>query len=62
MAGGYPQGATSLWSGVIRGPEFVSGGRPEGGCPLRNSGALTIGSNSAVRATGKKTPGDSSEN
>jgi len=37
---------------VIRGPEFVSGGRPEGGCPLRNSGALIIRSNSVVRATG----------
>jgi len=37
---------------VIRGLEFVSGGRPEGSCPLRNSRALTIGSNSAVRATG----------
>jgi len=37
---------------VIRGPEFVSGGRPEGGCLLRNSGALTIRSNSAVRVTG----------
>ena len=47
---------------MIRGPEFVSGGRPEGDCPLRNSGALTIGSNSAVRATRGKTPGDSSEN
>ena len=52
MAGGCPQGVTSLWSGVIRGLEFVSGGRLEGGCPLRNSGALTIGSNSAVRTTG----------
>jgi len=37
---------------VIRGPEFVSRGQPEGGCPLRNSGALTIGSNSVVKATG----------
>jgi len=34
---------------VVRRPEFVSGGQPEGGCPLRNSGALIIGSNSAVR-------------
>ena len=51
-AGGCPQGATSFRSGVIRGPESVSGGRPEGGCPLRNSGALIIRSNSAVRATG----------
>jgi len=41
-----------FWSGVIRGPEFVSGGRPEGGCPLRIFGALTMRSNSAVRATG----------
>jgi len=37
---------------VIRGPEFVSGGQPESGCLLRNSGALIIRSNSAVRATG----------
>jgi len=36
---------------VIRGPEFVSGGRLEGGYPLRNSGALIIRSNSAVRVT-----------
>ena len=36
---------------MIRGPEFVSRGQPEGGCPLKNSGALTIGSNFAVRAT-----------
>jgi len=50
-AGGCLQGATSLWSEVIRGPEFGSGGRLEGGCPLRNSRALIIGSNSAVRAT-----------
>ena len=50
------------WSGVIRGPEFVSEGRPEGGCPLKISGALIIESNSAVRATGHKTPGDSSVN
>ena len=39
------------WSGVIRGLEFVSGGRPEGSCLLRNSGALARKSNSAVRAT-----------
>ena len=39
------------WSGVIRGPEFVSGGQPEGSCPLRNSRALARRSNSAVRAT-----------
>ena len=39
------------WSGVIRGPEFVSGGRLKGSCPLRNSGALVRKSNSAVRAT-----------
>jgi len=36
---------------VIRGLEFVSGGQPEGSCPLRNSGALIIRSNSAVRVT-----------
>jgi len=40
------------WSGVIRELEFVSRGQPEGSCPLRNSGALTRRSNSAVRATG----------
>jgi len=39
------------WSGVIRGPEFVNGGRPESGCLLRISGALIMRSNSAVRAT-----------
>jgi len=37
---------------VIRGPEFVSRGQPEGGCPLRISRALTMRSNSAVRVTG----------
>jgi len=53
----------SLWNGVIRGLEFVSGGRLEGGCPLRNSRALIIESNSAVRATGvEDSPGDFSEN
>jgi len=46
-AGGCPQGATSSWSGVIRGPELLA----KGDCPLRNSRALIIGSNSAVRAT-----------
>jgi len=51
---GYLQEATSFWNGVIRGPEFVSGGRPESSCPLRNSRALIIGSNSTVRATGVK--------
>jgi len=40
------------WSRVIRGLKFVSRRQPEGGCPLRISGALTIRSNSAVRATG----------
>ena len=35
-----------------QGARVASGGRPEGGCPLRNSGALIIGSNSAVKATG----------
>ena len=39
------------WSRVIRGPEFVSGGQPEGSCPLRNSRALARRSNSAMRAT-----------
>jgi len=51
-AGGCPQGATSLWSRVIKELEFISRGQPEGGYPLRNSGALIIRSNSAVRATG----------
>ena len=36
---------------MIRGLEFVSRGRPEGSCPLRNSRALARRSNSAVRAT-----------
>jgi len=40
------------WSGVIRGPEFVSGGRLEGSCSLRISRALTMRSNSAIRVTG----------
>ena len=35
-----------------QGARVASGGQPEGGCPLRNSGALIIGSNSAVRVTG----------
>jgi len=39
------------WSGVIRGPEFVSRERPEGSCLLRNSRALARRSNSAVRVT-----------
>jgi len=39
------------WSGVIRGPEFVSRGRPEGSCLLRNSRALARRSDSTVRAT-----------
>ena len=39
------------WSGVIRGPEFISRGRLEGSCPLRISGALIMRSNFAVRAT-----------
>ena len=39
------------WSGVIRGSEFVSEGRPKGSCPLRNSRALARRSNSAVRVT-----------
>jgi len=41
----------SSWSRVIRGSESVSGGQPEGGCPLRISEALVMRSNSAVRAT-----------
>ena len=49
-AGGVSTGS-DISLGVIRGPEFVSGGQPEGGCPLRNSGALARRSNSAVRAT-----------
>jgi len=39
------------WSKMIKGLEFVSGERPEGSCPLRNSRALARRSNSAVRAT-----------
>jgi len=39
------------WSRVIKGPEFVSGEQPESSCPLRISRALTMRSNSAVRAT-----------
>jgi len=39
------------WSGMIRGPEFVSGEQPEGSCPLRNSRALAKRSNFAVRVT-----------
>ena len=35
-----------------QGAGVASGGWPEGSCPLRNSGALIIGSNSAIRATG----------
>jgi len=35
-----------------QGARVASRERPEGSCPLRNSGALIIGSNSAVRATG----------
>jgi len=37
---------------MIREPEFVSGGQPEGSCSLRISGALVMRSNSAIRATG----------
>jgi len=52
MAGGVSAGSDiSLeWSDQRAG--VVSGGRPEGGCPLRISGALIMRSNSAVRATG----------
>ena len=39
---------------MIRGLESASGRRLEGGCLLRDSGALIIRSNSAVRATGVK--------
>jgi len=50
--GGVRREQHLCWSGVIRGPEFVSGGQLEGGCPLRISGALAMKSNSAIRATG----------
>jgi len=40
---------------VFRGLESISGGRLEGGCPLRISRALVMRSNSAVRATGAGT-------
>jgi len=52
MPGGGIRGQRHCpWSGVIRGSEFVSGGRPEGSCPLRIPKALVITSNSAVKAT-----------
>jgi len=52
MAKGVSAGSdiSSEWSDQRAG--VVSGGRPEGGCPLRISGVLIIRSNSAVRATG----------
>jgi len=34
--------------------EFIGEGQPEGGCPLRISGALMMRSNFAVRATRAK--------
>ena len=40
---------------MLRGLEFVSGGRLEGGCPLRISRALVMRSSSAVRVTGVET-------
>ena len=33
----------SSWSEVIKGSESVSGGQPEGGCPLKVSKALVRG-------------------
>jgi len=42
----------SSWSGVIRGSESVSKGRPKSDCPLKISKALVMRFNSAVRATG----------
>ena len=52
MAGGVSaESDISLEWGDQR-ARVASGEQPEGGCPLRNSGALIIGSNSVVRATG----------
>jgi len=54
MARGCPQGATSLLEQSDQRAGVVSGGQPEGGCPLRIFGALMMRSNSAIRATGAK--------
>jgi len=51
-AGGVSAGSDISLEWGDQGTGVASGGRLEGGCPLRNSGALIIGSNSAVRATG----------
>ena len=52
MAGGVSAGSDISLEWGDQGAGVASGERPEGGCPLRNSRALIIGSNSAVRATG----------
>ena len=51
MAGGVSTGSDIFLEWGDQGAGVASGGRPEGGCPLRNSGALIIESNSAVRVT-----------
>jgi len=50
--GGVHRERHLFWSRVIRRLEFVNGGQLEGSCPLRISRALTMRSNSIVRATG----------
>jgi len=52
MAGGVSAGSDISLEWGDQGAGVASRERPEGGYPLRNSGALIIGSNSAVRATG----------
>jgi len=51
MAGRVSAGSDISLEWGDQGAGVASGERPEGGCPLRNSRALIIGSNSAVRAT-----------
>jgi len=51
MAGGMFTGSDISLEWDDQGTGVASGGRPEVGFPLRNSGALIIESNSAVRAT-----------
>jgi len=52
MARGVSAGSDISLEWGDQGAGVASRGRPEGGCPLRNSGALIIESNSAVRVTG----------
>jgi len=51
MAGGVSAGSNISLEWGNQGTRVASGGQPEGSCPLRNSRALIIGSNSAVRVT-----------